>query len=733
MKQKIEQLKKLNKPIQLTVALIIIAVVIFLVTLSNVYTQSYEIERYTPASEMIQSPISIEDTRETERRQREALRAVEDRYLIATDVTEERIDYVDELFDVIGSVNQPAAIEPVEEPEVDESADDEEATDQETETPEPEEVELPVVKTTSDKLIEFKELASQELTTHISDAELIVLISASDHETRVGYELLTTSLYEIFNEGIQQDQLEDAEAQLVQKFQYSTLNNELKEALLAIGNFALVENSFFSREETMQAENQAMNNVEPAMIRAGEVIVREGQTINNEIYDKLMLVGLLNSDRNIFPVLGLVILVILLVSLIAYGLVNYMDKRYLDFKHLFTLIIISVSMTGLMKLISIFSTDANKLHLLMPIAAGSILLKILFRGRLALLFAIVFSVLGTIIFNEQIPGSLNLEAGLFLLAAQVSSIAALIAIKDRAAIFKTVSVTGVVNILVVLGFIFLSYDSYQLSEIFLFSAYALASASLAGILSIGALPFFESVLGLLSDTKLLTLASPNHPLLRKILTEAPGTYHHSVMVANLSESACEAIGANGLLARVASYYHDLGKTKKPHYFIENQMGIDNPHNFIEPSESANIIINHPYDGVKILEEHKMPKEIIAITKEHHGRTLLKYFYYKDKENNPDVEEEKYRYPGPLPQTKESAIVSLCDSIEAAVRSLDQPSKEKIDQLIGNIIQDRSQDGQLNESDLTFMELTEIKRTISETLNGIYHSRIQYPKETKEAE
>lgn len=728
MKSIIDQFKKFNKPIQVTLTLLVIGVTITLATLTNVYTETYEIERYSISSDTIQSPITIEDTKETERRKRESLNAVEDRYLISAEVAEERINYVSELFDVIETVNLPVKPAQVEIEEDQEETEGETTPDRSQNSDQS----LPV-KTTTDKIIEFKELASQEIVTNIAEDDLVLLMNTSDREKTIAYELLTTTLNEIFNEGIKQEELSDAKAQLSQRFQYSTLRDELKEILLRVGEFALVENSFFSLEETLDAESQAINNIEPAMIRAGEVIVREGQTITNEIYDKLDLVGLLNSDRNLFPVIGLVVLVLLLVSLIGYGLLTYIEKRYLQFNYLFTLIIISVVMVVLMKAVSLFSTDTNKLFLLMPIAAGSMLLKILFKERLAIIFAIVFSIVGTVIFNEHIPGSLNLEVGIYFLAAQLCSIATLVAIKDRVAIFKTVAISGVVNILIILSFIFLSYDSYQISNILLFLIFAYVSALMAGIVAIGALPFFETVLKLLSDTKLLTLANPNHPLLRRILTEAPGTYHHSVMVANLSEAACEAIGGNGLLARVASYYHDLGKTKKPHYFIENQMGMENPHNFLEPKQSANIIINHPYDGAKILEEHKMPIEIINIAKEHHGTSLLKYFYFKDKETNKDVKEETYRYPGPLPQTKESAIVSLCDPIEAAVRSLEQPTKEKIDKLINSIIQDRLQDGQLNDSHLTFKELTKIKQTISETLTGIYHSRIQYPKDTKEAE
>lgn len=729
MKLIIDQLKKYSKSIQVILTLLVIGVTIVLATLTNVYTKTYEIERYSIANDTIQSPITIEDTRETERRKRESLSAVEDRYLIATEVAEERIDYVNELFDVIETVNQPVKPVQDENEESDENADQNQSKDSrsnESEQTQP-------TKTTTDKLIELKRLVSQELVENIADEDLIQLITTTDRERTIAYELLTTTLNEIFNEGIKQEELADAKAQIAQRFQFSTLNNELKESLLQVGEFALVENSFFSLEETLEAESQAITNVDPAMIRAGEVIVWEGQTITNEIYDKLDLVGLLNNDRNLFPVIGLVVLVLMLISLLGYSLLTYIDKRYLQFNYLFTLIIISVVMIGMMKAVSLFSTDTNKYYLLMPIAASSILLKILFRERLAVILAIVYSIVGTIIFNEQIPGSLNLEVGIYFLAAQLSSIVTLVAIKDRVAIFKAVSIAGIVNVLAILSFVFLSYDSYQLSEILLFIVFAYVSSLISGIVAIGALPFFESVLKLLSDTKLLTLANPNHPLLRRILTEAPGTYHHSVMVANLSEAACEAIGGNGLLARVASYYHDLGKTKKPHYFIENQMGMENPHNFLEPTQSADIIINHPYDGAKILQDHKLPIEIIDIAKEHHGTSLLKYFYYKEKETNEAVAEERFRYPGPLPQSKESAIVSLCDPIEAAVRSLEQPTKEKIDHLIDSIIQDRLQDGQLNDSHLTFTELTKIKQTISETLTGIYHTRIQYPKDTKEAE
>jgi putative nucleotidyltransferase with HDIG domain len=262
------------------------------------------------------------------------------------------------------------------------------------------------------------------------------------------------------------------------------------------------------------------------------------------------------------------------------------------------------------------------------------------------------------------------------------------------------------------------------------------------VLVIGLLPFFEVSFGILSPLKLIELSNPNHPLLRKLLVETPGTYHHSVMVGNLSEAAAEAIGANGLLCRVGSFYHDLGKTKRPSYFIENQGNMGNPHDEIEPSLSKEIIIAHARDGEQMLREHKMPKQLCDIAAQHHGTSLLKYFYHKaikqaeEQGREIDFTEDDYRYPGPKAQTKEAAIVGIADSVEAAVRSLRSPSLEQISELVDRIIRDRLEDNQFNECDLTMRELDVIGSTMKESLLGIFHSRIEYPelpKDNKEAE
>ena len=230
------------------------------------------------------------------------------------------------------------------------------------------------------------------------------------------------------------------------------------------------------------------------------------------------------------------------------------------------------------------------------------------------------------------------------------------------------------------------------------------------------------------------LSNPNHPLLKKLLEEAPGTYHHSMMVANLSANAVADIGGRSLMTRVACYYHDIGKLKHANFFVENlPTGAENPHNFLLPEDSKQIIFGHVTDGAKVLEEYKMPRMVVDICYQHHGTTLMKFFYAKAKERNPDVTEADFRYPGPKPQTREAGVVSIADSCEAAVRAMDHPTNDKIQKFVHNLIVDRIIDGQLDDSGLTMKEIRIVEKSLVNGLCSTFHSRIKYPKMKSEAE
>lgn len=254
----------------------------------------------------------------------------------------------------------------------------------------------------------------------------------------------------------------------------------------------------------------------------------------------------------------------------------------------------------------------------------------------------------------------------------------------------------------------------------------LLSGLISGMLTIAFLPYFEKTFNILTIFKLLELGDLSHPLLKKISVEAPGTFQHSVMVATLSENAATSIGANAVFCRVASYYHDLGKTKRPKFYVENQQNGENPHNKISPFMSTLIITSHTKDGAEMAKEYQIPKEIRDIMYEHQGTTFLSYFYNAAKKIDPNVEKEEFRYSGPKPKTKESAIIMLADSIEAAIRSLDEKSPMAMENMIRKIINGKIEDNQLSEADLTFKEIEIIIKTFVKTLVSIHHVRIKYP-------
>jgi putative nucleotidyltransferase with HDIG domain len=273
---------------------------------------------------------------------------------------------------------------------------------------------------------------------------------------------------------------------------------------------------------------------------------------------------------------------------------------------------------------------------------------------------------------------------------------------------------------------------------------AVLVSSITAVLVSGLLPLIEATFRITTDVSWIELADLNHPLLRQMTIEAPGTYHHSLVVATLAETAAEAIGASAVMCRVCSYFHDIGKMKKPSYFIENIGDGHNPHDDLTPNMSALVVIAHVKDGVDLAIKHKMNEEIVNVIMEHHGTSLIRFFYHRalkqreevqrqvaegkaHEDDIPDVKEESFRYPGPKPRTRESAIISLADSVESASRSLQKPTPKKIDELIDDIFKDRLNDGQLDDAALTLADLATIKNSFATTLRSMMHSRIEYPK------
>jgi putative nucleotidyltransferase with HDIG domain len=256
--------------------------------------------------------------------------------------------------------------------------------------------------------------------------------------------------------------------------------------------------------------------------------------------------------------------------------------------------------------------------------------------------------------------------------------------------------------------------------------YGLVGGLLAAVLTYGLLPFFEVVFRVTTDVRLLELANPSHPLLRRLMMEAPGTYNHSVLTANLAEAAAEDIGANPLLARVGAYYHDIGKIRRPMFFVENQLGRENPHDDTSPNLSSLIITSHVKEGLELAKQHRLPEEIRDIIAQHHGTSLVSYFYDKASKSGSDVAEEDFRYPGLRPTRPEAALIMLADSAEAVGRTVQNPTVERMEQVVRKVAREKLEDGQFDEARLTMADIDTIVKRYANMLAGVYHKRIEYP-------
>jgi len=363
---------------------------------------------------------------------------------------------------------------------------------------------------------------------------------------------------------------------------------------------------------------------------------------------------------------------------------------------------------------------------LVPFAIGSLLFAILFGLEVGLVATFSLAILTGVLNNFDFT-----SAFVHMATGSVACFSVRV-VRRRSDFYRSILYISLTYISLIYLLEYLRFTEPE--QMIVEFGYGILNAVLAPILVMGILPIFESIFNLTTDITLLELSDMNHPLLRRLAIEAPGTYHHSIVVGNLSEKAAEAIGANSLLARVGAYYHDIGKMEIAEYFVENQSGIRNKHEKLTPSMSALIIGSHVKKGVDLADQFDLPDKISYFIEEHHGTTLMSFFYSKAKESgsNGDLNEDDFRYPGPRPNSRETAIVMLADSIEAASRTLDDPKPSRIRNMVKRIINDKFQAGELSHSELTMHDLGLIEESFVNMLIGVFHARIDYPQK-EEAE
>ncbi len=534
------------------------------------------------------------------------------------------------------------------------------------------------------------------------------------------------SLQNVMTQGVTTSQLSAARSQLEAAVLSAPGPGGLVRVMAEATSKALVANRFEDGSATDAARAAAENAVKPAVIARGQVIVREGNVVTPDDVQRLRDAGLLHRGGAFGLWAGATAVALLLLSVCWAFLAQFYPRALGDEVRLVlfgSVVVATLAACRLGLALSPFVAPVPWAAIMATVAFGPGVA--VFVGGVAGLGAgllahnLTVAVVATIgswtaVFTLQRVHQRAdlLRAGLFAALTEVGSVLLLVGLflgQDA----------GVGNPLISRG---------PLATPLIQDAVAAAVTTLlAGVLAIGTLPYAEA-LGVLTPFRLLELANPGQPLLRRLLLEAPGTYHHSLMVANLAEAACQAVGGDGLLVRAGSYYHDIGKMKRPGFFVENQQGGANPHDLLPPRLSAQIITSHVEDGVQMARQAHLPEEIIDFIRTHHGSTLVRYFYHVAQKEDGDrtISEEDFRYPGPLPATREAAVVMLADGVEAAVRSLPHPSETDIETCISRLVSDRLQDGQLERAALTLGDLHVIEVTFRRLLVGAYHARITYP-------
>ncbi|GGG10657.1 cyclic-di-AMP phosphodiesterase PgpH [Paenibacillus abyssi] len=549
---------------------------------------------------------------------------------------------------------------------------------------------------------------------------------------------------ELMNEQLRE--AETARTKVAELVNASSLSDRTqREIVQELARYALMPNKFADKEATDEARVLAQENTPKVVMNEGDIVVKDGDLITQEVYERLQALGLLQSKKSYWPHLG-VLMLSALFALVLYLFLSHKSgaslspaKSSYSNSELLMLLLIFFLNLMIMQIIGITQTqNTSFIGYLAPAAMGTMLIVLLLDFHLAMISSILFAMIGSVMFNVSQDRIFDFNYGFIIIVVSFAALFSIHRASQRSTILKAGIMVSLFGSIALLALIMVG-EPIERSDLLYSVGFIFASGLLTAIFVIGLMPFFEVTFGILSALKLVELSNPNHPLLRKLLTETPGTYHHSVMVGNLSEAAAEAIGANGLLCRVGSFYHDIGKTKRPSYFIENQSNIENPHDSIDPKLSKSIIIAHARDGVDMLKSHNIPKPLRDIAEQHHGTTFLKFFFHKalkqaeEQGIEPDFTEDDFRYPGPKAQSKEAAIVGIADCVEAAVRSLRNPTMEHVESMINKIIKGRLEDNQFNECDLTMKELDKIAQTLKETVIGIFHSRIEYPEDVKPKE
>lgn len=580
------------------------------------------------------------------------------------------------------------------------------------------------------------ELEQAEKTEKINDlfpealpAETVAQLLNSDESTLSKLkEQLQLIVRNRMETGVLEEELDSVNEEILKDIEALEIASSLKVLLKGIiAQLKFEPNKIYDPVATAQEVENRLAQVKPVQVKVqpGEKIVEKGTVVTPEQIEALQLLGLQRTGAQGLTFVGLFGFVAIVYGLFIIYLKGYRSRFHKKESNIVLIGLLINAALVIAKVITAIQISDRpeivaQLAYAIPISASSMLTAILMDVKTGVVITIILGLFMGVITNGQV---------IYVTVAIIGGLVGVyrvLRLNQRSHLVRSSLDIGLVNAvtIVVLG---LTWNQ-SFSLIGIGVAMGLANGILASILTIGTLPFLETAFGITTPVKLLEMSNPNHPLLKRLMMEAPGTYHHSILVGNLAEAAADAIGADSLLVRVGSYFHDIGKIKRPYFFIENQPATENPHDKITPTLSTLIITSHVKDGVELAKEYKVPRVIRDIIEQHHGTSLVSYFYHKAKEGDKseNILESDFRYQAPKPQNRETAIIMLADSVQAAVQTLERPTKGVLEAKVREIIKAKLEDGQLDECDLTFKDIDIINQTFVRVLNGIFHSRIEYP-------
>ena len=557
----------------------------------------------------------------------------------------------------------------------------------------------------------------QNIKPESSDKWLISSMEKEDYDVFLSN--VKSAVEFIMTQSVSEENIVNKKEELRDALMKRGVNSSLIDTAQRIGAQCISVNVKPDYEAYEKAKKDSAASVEPIIYKKGAKVIGKGEVIEEKHYAMMSKMGYVKetSTFNIAGHLGRTVIVIIMFSLVWAYIYTRQKELY---KKYFTAYSFMMIIQLLILLLFVFQSG-NLSYYLYPMLMLPMLLSVLFGRKISIITNVLFSVLALLAFDSG-PGLLvaGLVAGSFA-SVKMSKL------ESRSGIFKIAMATALLSFVTTV-----SYDAGVHSTILpavINGLYSTGGVIVGSVVAIGLMPAVEFVFNILTPFKLAEYTNFESPLLKRMIVEAPGTYHHCLMVGNLAENAANEIGANALLTRAGAYYHDIGKLKRPQMFKENQYN-DNPHDYLNAKESAYYIISHTSDGMDLAKKYKLPTELSDFIDQHHGTTYAAYFLHKAKEDELEFDEEEFRYKGRKPQSKETAIVMLADTVEAAMRTINEYSNEEIDQFITKLIKTKTDSGQFSECNISFNEIEKIKISFIYTLKGYFHQRVKYPEQNE---